>query len=126
MGAGAAVVVVAAVVGGAVVVGRRVVVVGLGALVVGAALVAGRVVGGVVAGEDRAVVGADVWSRRVELVVVDGRTVVSGGPTPAAAAAVVGAGHGRSPQADGGPDRPTAWSARTTTIPAVAIAVATQ
>jgi len=111
VGAGAAVVVVAAaVVGGAVVVGGLVVVVGLGALVVCAALVAGRVAGGVLA-EVRAVVGAGVRSRRVELVVLDRRTVVGGGaspPPPAATATVVGTGHGRSRQPDGGPDRPKA------------------
>lgn len=112
MGAGAAVVVVAAaVVGGAVVVGGLVVVVGLGALVVCAALVAGRVAGGLPAAEVWAVVGAGVRSRRVELVVLDRRTVVGGGaspPPPAATATVVGTGHGRSRQPDGGPDRPKA------------------
>ena len=87
--------------GAAVVVGALVVVGGLGALVVGTAVVGGRVV----AAEVRGVVGTGASWARVELVVLDRTTVVDGGarlPPPAAtSAAVVGTGHGRPPQADG-------------------------
>jgi hypothetical protein len=123
----AVVVVVAAVVGGAVVVGALVVV-GRGA-VVGGAVVAGRVVGGAMAAEVGGAVGAGAWPARVVPVVVGWRTVLSGVPTllsPAAATAtVVEAGHGRPSQVPGGAGLPNAWRARTTTIPAVATAVAT-
>ena len=123
----AAVVVVGAVVGGAVVVGAPVVV-GRGA-VVGGAVVAGRVVGGRVAAEVSGAVGAGPGAGRVVLVVEGSRTVVSGLPTlpppTAATAAVVEAGHGRPSQVPGGAGLPNAWRARTSTIPAVAIAVAT-
>jgi hypothetical protein len=125
------VVVGAAVVGGAVV-GGAVVVVGRGAAVVGGAVVAGRVLGGTVAAEVRgAAVGgtSTAFPATVELVVLDGRTVVSGVPRllppPAAAAAVVGAGQGRPSHAGGAPGPPNAWNASTTTIPAVATPVAT-
>jgi hypothetical protein len=116
--------------GAAVVVGALVVVGGLGALVVGTALVGGRVLGGMVDAEVGGGVGAGARSRRVELVVLDRGTVVGGGASPpppaAAAAAVVGTGHGRSPQPDDGAGRLRTWRARTTTMPAVATAVATQ
>ena len=118
------------VVGGAAVVVGALVVVGSLGLVVCAALVGGRVVGGAVAAEVGAAVGAGARSRRVELVVLDRTTVVGGAgrlPPPAAAtAAVVGAGHGRSPQPDDGAGRLRAWRASTTTIPVVATAVAIQ
>jgi hypothetical protein len=117
-----------AVVAGAVVVGARVVVVGRGAAEVGGAVVAGRVLGGVVCAEVRGAEGGGAGAATVEVVVLGRRTVVRGVPrlpAPAAAATptVVVAGHGRPPQAPGaGP--PKAWSARTTTIPAVATPVA--
>ena len=63
------------------------------------------------------------------LVVVGWRTVLSGvpmlSPPAAATTAVVEAGHGRPSQVPGGAGLPNAWRARTTTIPAVATAVAT-
>ncbi|HET7518889.1 MAG TPA: hypothetical protein VFN05_14625, partial [Actinomycetes bacterium] len=89
----------AAVVGAAVVVGT-VVVVGRGAAVVGGAVVGGRVLGGTFAAEVRGNTdeGATTGSpARVELVVLDSSSVVSGVPTlllpPAAATLVVGARH---------------------------------
>jgi hypothetical protein len=117
------------VVGGAAVVVGALVVGGLGALVVCTALVGGRVVGGVVGAEVSRAVDAGARSRRVELVVLDRTTVVGGGvrlPPPAATAAVVGTGHGRSPQPDDGAGLLKTWRASTTTMPVVATAVATQ
>ena len=124
----AAVVVVAATVVGAAVVVGALVVVGRGA-VVGGAVVAGRVVGGAVAAVVGEAVGAGAWAGTVVLVVVGWRTVLSGvpmlSPPAAATTAVVEAGHGRPSQVPGGAGLPNAWRARTTTIPAVATAVAT-
>jgi len=124
------VVVGAGVVGGAVVVGA-VVVVGRGAAVVGGAVVAGRVLGGTVFVEVRGAAdeGATTASpTRVELVVLDSTTVVSGVPTlvPAAATTlVVVPGHPGPVHAVGCPDPPSTCSARTTRVPAAATPVAT-
>jgi hypothetical protein len=118
----AVVVVAAAVVGGAVVVGALVVV-GRGA-VVGGAVDAGRIVGGAAAAEVGAAVGAGARAGTVVLV-VGWRTVLSGVPALSSPAAAVEAGHGRASQLPGGAGLPKAWRARTTTIPAVATAVAT-
>jgi hypothetical protein len=114
----------AVVVVGVVVVGARVVV-GLG-LVVWGAVVAGRVVGGALGTVARGAAGAEVRAGWVEVVVLGSTTVVSGVPrlvpprVGAAAATVVGAGRG------GAPGPPSACSASTTTIPAVATPVASQ
>jgi hypothetical protein len=125
------VVVVGAVVGGAVVVGA-VVVVGRDAAVVGGSVVGGRVLGGTVAADVRGTAddGATTGSAaRVELVVLDSFSVVSGVPTlrlpPAATALVVGAAQSGPAHAAGCPDPTNACNVRTTTIPVVATAVAT-